>query len=65
MLSMELVSDSLPAGKQITLDLQNQVALAEAKKNPITIKEGIEYKYVTLLPHICTIGPDIGVTAFE
>ena len=48
MLTMELVSDSLPPGKQIVLDLTNSTALAEAKKNPITIKEGIEYKYELL-----------------
>jgi hypothetical protein len=45
MLTMELVSDSLPAGKRIILDLTNPQVLEDAKKNPITIKEGIEYKY--------------------
>ena len=44
MLTMELMSPSLPAGKQIVLNLQDKALLSEAKKNPITIKEGIEYK---------------------
>ena len=44
MLSMELVSDSLPSGKRIILDLQDPKVLEEVKKHPITIKEGIEYK---------------------
>ena len=55
MLTMELVSDSLPSGKQIVLDLTNTVALAEAKKNPITIKEGIEYKYALTMLSICIL----------
>ncbi|PAV20774.1 E set domain-containing [Pyrrhoderma noxium] len=42
-LSMELASPTLPPGKTIALDLQNPTALADAKKVPITIKEGVEY----------------------
>ncbi|KAI5116544.1 hypothetical protein M0805_004327 [Coniferiporia weirii] len=42
-LSMELVSPTLPPGKTIVLDLTNHTNVAEAKKNPITIKEGVEY----------------------
>ena len=38
------VSDSLPSGKRIILDLQDPKVLEEVKKHPITIKEGIEYK---------------------
>lgn len=44
MLTMELMSPSLPEGKEIVLNLQDPEKLAEARKNPITIKEGIEYK---------------------
>ena len=43
-LSLELVSPTLPAGKSLVLDLANPQALAEVKKHPFTIKEGIEYK---------------------
>ena len=50
-LSMELASPTLPPGKTIALDLQNPTALADAKKVPITIKEGVEYKFV-FLTHI-------------
>ncbi|KAL5508467.1 RDI1 [Sanghuangporus vaninii] len=42
-LSLELVSPTLPAGKSLVLDLSDAQALAEAKKHPFTIKEGIEY----------------------
>lgn len=44
-LSLELASLTLPAGKTIKLDLTNQQSIEEAKKNPFTIKEGVEYKY--------------------
>ena len=44
-LSLELVSPTLPEGKVIKLDLTSQASIEEAKKNPITIKEGVEYKY--------------------
>ncbi|KAG5340992.1 hypothetical protein C0989_012366 [Termitomyces sp. Mn162] len=43
-LTLELDSPTLPAGKKIVLDLKDPIRLAEAKKNPITIKEGVEYK---------------------
>ncbi|KAG5725360.1 Rho GDP-dissociation inhibitor 1 [Termitomyces sp. T112] len=42
-LTLELDSPTLPAGKKIVLDLKDPIRLAEAKKNPITIKEGVEY----------------------
>ncbi|KAG6903387.1 hypothetical protein C0995_013140 [Termitomyces sp. Mi166 len=43
-LTLELDSPTLPAGKKIVLDLKDTARLAEAKKNPINIKEGVEYK---------------------
>ncbi|KAG6878107.1 hypothetical protein C0993_012111 [Termitomyces sp. T159_Od127] len=43
-LTLELDSPTLPVGKKIILDLMDSVRLAEAKKNPIIIKEGVEYK---------------------
>jgi len=45
-LTLELMSATLPAGKKITFDLRDRATLASLKKNPVTIKEGIEYKYV-------------------
>ncbi|KIL68160.1 hypothetical protein M378DRAFT_191167 [Amanita muscaria Koide BX008] len=42
-LTLELQSSSLPAGKTIKLDVQNNALLADTKKNPIVIKEGVEY----------------------
>ncbi|KAJ3723137.1 immunoglobulin E-set [Lentinula raphanica] len=43
-LTLELVSSTLPAGKTISLDLSDPARVAaETKKNPVVIKEGIEY----------------------
>ncbi|KAF9534148.1 immunoglobulin E-set [Crepidotus variabilis] len=42
-LTLELGSPTLPAGKTITFNINDQAALAEIKKNPIVIKEGVEY----------------------
>ena len=42
-LSLELTSPTLPAGKTIVLDLTD---LTKLKKEPVTIKEGVEYKLV-------------------
>ncbi|KAJ4472340.1 immunoglobulin E-set [Lentinula aciculospora] len=43
-LTLELVSSTLPAGKAISLDLSNLAKVAaDTKKNPVIIKEGIEY----------------------
>ncbi|KAG6880452.1 hypothetical protein C0992_000054 [Termitomyces sp. T32_za158] len=42
-LTLELDSPTLPVGKKIILDLMDAARLAEAKKNPIVIKEGVEY----------------------
>jgi hypothetical protein len=43
-LTLELVSPTLPAGKRIHVNIQNPAQLAEIKKTPLVIKEGIEYK---------------------
>ncbi|KAI5829846.1 E set domain-containing protein [Schizophyllum commune Tattone D] len=42
-LTLELMSPTLPAGKAISFDLSNPARVAELKKTPITIKEGVEY----------------------
>ncbi|KAJ3808791.1 immunoglobulin E-set [Lentinula lateritia] len=43
-LALELVSSTLPAGKAISLDLSEPTKIAaETKKNPVVIKEGVEY----------------------
>ncbi|KAH9943308.1 rho GDP-dissociation inhibitor, partial [Epithele typhae] len=42
-LTLELASPTLPPGKHLVMNLQDQNALVNIKKNPITIKEGIEY----------------------
>ncbi|KAH9951855.1 rho GDP-dissociation inhibitor [Amylocystis lapponica] len=41
--TLELASPTLPAGRKLTLDVQDPAALANVKKNPIVIKEGVEY----------------------
>lgn len=51
LLSLELTSPTLPPGKTIVLDLTDPSKLEGIKKEPVTIKEGIEYKYV----HLCLI----------
>ena len=45
-LTLELASSTLPPGKHITFNLKDTAALSNLKKNPILIKEGVEYKYV-------------------
>ncbi|KIM46020.1 hypothetical protein M413DRAFT_441088 [Hebeloma cylindrosporum] len=42
-LTLELASPTLPPGKQIAFDLKDTARLADTKKNPILIKEGVEY----------------------
>ncbi|KAI0638329.1 rho GDP-dissociation inhibitor [Trametes polyzona] len=42
-MSLELASSTLPAGKHLIMDLQNPAQIAELKKNPFTIKEGVEF----------------------
>ncbi|OBZ76775.1 4-hydroxybenzoate polyprenyltransferase, mitochondrial [Grifola frondosa] len=42
-LTLELASSSLPPGKQLKMNLQDPTALESIKKNPVTIKEGVEY----------------------
>ncbi|KAH9938529.1 immunoglobulin E-set [Fomitopsis serialis] len=41
--TLELDSPTLPAGKKLVLDIQDPAQLANVKKNPIAIKEGVEY----------------------
>ncbi|KAH7916316.1 immunoglobulin E-set [Hygrophoropsis aurantiaca] len=42
-LTLELDSPTLPAGKRIVFNLSDTAKLADTKKNPIVIKEGVEY----------------------
>ncbi|KAG1753896.1 immunoglobulin E-set [Suillus paluster] len=42
-LTLELHSSTLPPGKKLTFDLNNAAMMADIKKNPIIIKEGIIY----------------------
>ncbi|CAA7259551.1 unnamed protein product [Cyclocybe aegerita] len=42
-LTLELDSPTLPQGKKIIFDLKDLNKLADTKKNPISIKEGVEY----------------------
>ncbi|KDQ64715.1 hypothetical protein JAAARDRAFT_52663 [Jaapia argillacea MUCL 33604] len=42
-LTLELVSPTLPAGKRLQLNINSPQELANVKKNPIVIKEGVEY----------------------
>ena len=44
MLTLELRSETLPPGKSIIINLSDTAHLDEIKKNPIHIKEGVEYK---------------------
>ncbi|KAN0097315.1 Immunoglobulin E-set [Tylopilus felleus] len=41
--SLELHSPTLPPGKKLAFNLEDKEKLADIKKNPITIKEGVEY----------------------
>ncbi|TDL29241.1 rho GDP-dissociation inhibitor [Rickenella mellea] len=41
--TLELDSPTLPPGKTIKLDLTDTAHLSDLKKNPVNIKEGIEY----------------------
>jgi Rho GDP-dissociation inhibitor len=43
-LALELDSPTLPPGKKLIFDLADKEKLADTKKNPIVIKEGVEYK---------------------
>lgn len=42
-LTLELDSPTLPAGKKLVFNLDNTALITEIKKNPIIIKEGVEY----------------------
>ena len=46
MLSLFLTSPTLPEGKTISINIADKAALEVIKKNPILIKEGVEYKSV-------------------
>ncbi|KAI0772679.1 immunoglobulin E-set [Irpex lacteus] len=43
MLTLELHSPTLPAGRSIVINLSDGAHLDEIKRNPINIKEGVEY----------------------
>ena len=43
-LSLELASPTLPAGKHLIMNLLDHEQMSSLKKNPITIKEGVEFK---------------------
>jgi len=43
-LSLELDSETLPVGKKISLDLADIKQLEATKKEPIVIKEAVQYK---------------------
>jgi len=53
-LTLELASPTLPPEKKIVFRLDDKAALADTKKNPIIIKEGVEYKYVYSLRDIAS-----------
>lgn len=58
--SLFLTSPTLPPGKVVSLDIHDQNAMDHVKKNPIVIKEGVEYKWV---PFVCCMdSPLIGLT---
>ena len=50
MLSLELISSTLPPGKKIIFNVQDEGSLEQLKQNPIYIKEGAEFKYVNEKP---------------
>ena len=50
--SLELAAASMPPGKKLVMHLADPVQTAGLKKNPFTIKEGVEYKCVR--PSLCT-----------
>ena len=43
-LSLELASPTMPPGKTLVMNLQDRAQIDSLKKNPINIKEGVEYK---------------------
>ena len=43
-LALELASPTLPPGKTLAMNLQDPSAIADMKRNPVTIKEGVEFK---------------------
>lgn len=55
MLTLELHSPTLPAGRSIVINLSDGAHLDEIKRNPINIKEGVEYKCVLSTEAIVTV----------
>lgn len=52
-LTLELTSPTLPKDKTISFDLTDKNVVESLAKNPINIKEGVEYSYVPcLLSHL-------------
>lgn len=49
-LTLFLTSPTLPAGRRIDVNVQDQASLERLKKDPIVIKEGVEYKCVNGSP---------------
>lgn len=47
-MTLELASPTLPPGKKIILNVTDAAHLSDLKKNPVVIKEGVEYKFVVL-----------------
>lgn len=47
MLTLELHSPTLPAGKAITFHLSDPSHLDEIRNHPVNIKEGVDYKSVS------------------
>ena len=43
-MSLELASSTMPPGKTLVMNFQDKAQIESLKKNPVTIKEGIEYK---------------------
>ena len=47
-MSLELASPTMPPGKTLVMNLQDRAQIDSLKKNPINIKEGVEYKCAEL-----------------
>jgi hypothetical protein len=54
----QLDSTTLPAGKTIAFNLNDTARLADTKKNPISIKEDVDYKSVILSFFRCNAQPE-------
>lgn len=60
-LTLELHSATLPPGKKIVFDLTDPSKLVDIRKNPVVIKEGVEYKRVSSLSPSSSISHFISV----